>query len=208
MTRTKAAPAPAARGIQERIYVTQAETERLERDINLRRHIERYALARQFLSGRVLDAACGVGYGTWLCQKNPDVEAMLGIDIDAEAIGWANQHFATPKASFQCCAIDAFASPGFDTLLTIETIEHLAEPRMLSALADRIGATEVIVSFPLKKTTHYNKYHLWDFTEQDVLHIFDEFVRAACIDQNTDYLLLHLVRARKRAHAPKTYPKR
>ncbi len=199
---------PADRAIQERIYITQAETERLERDINLRRHIERYALARQFLSGKVLDAACGVGYGTYLCQKNPDVTEMLGIDIDADAIRWANEHFATPKARFQCCGIDSFATAGFDTLLTIETIEHLPDPQMLSAMADRVGVTEVVVSFPLKKTTHYNKFHMWDFTEQDVLHIFGEFVRAAIIDQNTDYLLMHLVRARKRRHPPKIFPKR
>lgn len=194
--------------VQERIYITHEETERLERDVNLRRHIERYALARQFLSGRVLDAACGVGYGTYLCQKNPDVDAMLGIDTDEEAIRWANEHFATAKASFRCTRIEEFAEPGFDALLTIETIEHLEEPKLLAALAERTGVSEVIVSFPLKKTTHYNKFHLWDFTEQDVMHIFDSFVRVACIDQNTDYLLMHLIRRRKRAFPAKIYPKR
>jgi 2-polyprenyl-3-methyl-5-hydroxy-6-metoxy-1,4-benzoquinol methylase len=194
--------------IQERIYITQAETEEIERDINLRRHIERYALARQFLSGKVLDAACGVGYGTFLCQKNPDVDAIVGIDVDEAAIRWANEHFATPKATFRCCGIDAFSTPGFDTLLTIETIEHLSDPERLAALVDRVGISEVIVSFPLKKTTHYNKFHLWDFTEQDVLHIFEDFVKAACVDQNTDYLLMHLVRARTRIHRPKIFAKR
>ena len=40
--------------------------------------------------------------------------------------------------------------------------------RLLNAFADRCGVREIVVSFPSKKTTHYNRHHHWDLTQQDV----------------------------------------
>lgn len=34
---------------------------------------------------------------------------------------------------------------------------------------------EIIISFPRKKTTHYNQYHLWDFTKEDMIRVFDGY---------------------------------
>lgn len=186
--------------VVERIELTREQTEALERDINLRRHVERYAAARQFLFGTVLDASCGVGYGSWLCQKNPDVDLVLGIDADPAAIEWARRHFATQKTRFECCRIEEFPARKVDVLLSLETVEHLERPEALAGLASRCEAGEVVVSFPLKKTTHYNPFHRWDLSAQDMLHMFDGYARAATIDQNSDYLLLHLVRLGPRHH--------
>ncbi|MDF1586304.1 class I SAM-dependent methyltransferase [Marinimicrococcus flavescens] len=191
--------------VVERIELTRTETEALERDINLRRHVERYATARQFLFGTVLDASCGVGYGSWLCQKNPDVDLVLGIDADPAAVAWARQHFTTQKTRFECCRIEDFPARKIDVLLSLETVEHLEHPEALAELAGRCAAEEVVVSFPQKKTTHYNGFHRWDLSAQDLLDMFTGFARTATIDQNSDYLLLHLVRLRPRHHAARRW---
>src|SRR6266403_4168752 len=51
-------------------------------------HWHRYAFARRFATGkRVLDAACGEGYGTALLSKV--ASAVVGVDIDAATVAHA-----------------------------------------------------------------------------------------------------------------------
>src|SRR4051812_28517968 len=53
-------------------------------------HWHRYAFARRFVSGRrVLDVACGEGYGTALLATG--ASEVIGVDIDESAIAHANQ---------------------------------------------------------------------------------------------------------------------
>ena len=72
--------------VRERIYMSRNKLQEIETDILNRRHVERYAMVRQWCKGSVLDISCGVGYGTFLISKNPDVTKICGVDIDQEAI--------------------------------------------------------------------------------------------------------------------------
>lgn len=194
--------------VSERIHLSRDATDVLEHELSLRRHVERYLMARQFLFGRVLDASCGVGYGSYLCQKNPDVSEVVGIDMDPTAIEWARANFHTGKARFLCQRLERFAETGFDCLLSLETIEHLDDPRSLAELAARTGVSEAIVSFPQKKTTHYNRFHRWDLTVQDIAVIFDGFAVVGQAEPDSDYVLMRLVRAARRLHPPRRWTSR
>ena len=56
-------------------------------------HIHRYAFAQAFVQGRrVLDAACGEGYGSALLAGCAD--SVVGVDISEEAVGHARQPVA------------------------------------------------------------------------------------------------------------------
>jgi 2-polyprenyl-3-methyl-5-hydroxy-6-metoxy-1,4-benzoquinol methylase len=48
--------------------------------------------------GRILDLACGVGYGTELLAAAVGVEEVLGVDIDPEAIAYARDRYPHPRA--------------------------------------------------------------------------------------------------------------
>ena len=171
----------------------------------LLRHIERYGLIRQFLYGTVLDCACGVGYGTYLCSQNPDVEMMIGIDIDEGAIGWAKKCFGSDKIIFEKCTIEDFSNPNIDILVSLETIEHLTDPRILVSLAERCNVKEILMSFPTKKTTHYNKFHYYDLTRQDIHDLFHKFVEIQSFNQANEFLILHLIRKEKQGTSKKRY---
>jgi 2-polyprenyl-3-methyl-5-hydroxy-6-metoxy-1,4-benzoquinol methylase len=59
----------------------------------------------------------------------------------------------------------------WDVSVCFETLEHLTNPQHLAeqvAKAKRL----VIVSVPTRPTKHFNKYHLHDFTVDDVLAMF------------------------------------
>lgn len=90
-------------------------------------HLARYHFAKAFVEGkRVLDIACGTGYGTKLLKDAGAVE-IVGVDIDNQAIEFANENYAGEGIKFLCDSVDTatFDSKYFDVVVTYETIEHL-----------------------------------------------------------------------------------
>jgi len=177
--------------VRERIYISQDDLNKIETDIQNRRHIERYALIRQWLWGDVIDVACGCGYGTNLASKNPDIKTITGADISADAIAWARKHFETNRCSFVNKGIDEFQKKA-DVLVSLETIEHLENPKILSDLADRCGVKEIFISYPSKKTTHYNKHHFHDFIDDEIIRIFTNYKLVDAIDLHREVRILKL----------------
>ena len=125
--------------VVQRIELSRQDAEAIERDILIRRHIERYAIVRQFAYGRTVDCACGVGYGTHLVAKNADVTKMYGVDNDEASIAHARREFGGDRIEFVHGEIDAVTLPDIDVLLSLETIEHLRDPRALHAFAQLLG---------------------------------------------------------------------
>jgi SAM-dependent methyltransferase len=93
-------------------------------------HLKRYEFARTLCSGAdVLDAGCGVGYGTaYLADAAAKV---VGVDVSKEAIAYAEEHYASPRTSFAVMDVTAlqFPAESFDVVCSFETLEHLREPR-------------------------------------------------------------------------------
>ena len=62
-------------------------------------HLKRYDFARPYCEGKVvLDAGCGVGYGTAhlaACARHA-----VGIDADADAVAYARRRYAAPNVEF------------------------------------------------------------------------------------------------------------
>lgn len=194
--------------IKERIKLNKKEVEEIENDILVKRHIERYAIIRQFVYGNVIDCACGVGYGTHILAKNQDVQKIYGIDIDNDSILHAKKEFETEKIKFINRDIKDFKVDNIDMMVSLETIEHLKNPKDLYHFANNNKITELIISFPSKKTTHYNPYHFWDLTTQDIMKIFaPEYVIINKFSYTFDTIFIHFVRNHRKMSLPKRYNK-
>tara|TARA_R110000823_G_scaffold241590_1_gene366253 strand:+ start:545 stop:1120 length:576 start_codon:yes stop_codon:yes gene_type:complete len=179
--------------VRERIYFNKSTLKDIEFDILNRRHIERYALIRQYLYGDVLDVSCGSGYGSYLVSNNPDINSVLGLDISKEGIDWAKDNFETEKVKFLQKRIEDHTSKA-DVLVSIETIEHLENPHILNDLAERCQVDQIIVSYPSKKTTHYNSFHFSDFIDDEIIRIFSNFKVVDVIDLHRECRILKLQR--------------
>ncbi len=108
-------------------------------------HVKRYELAKRYASGRVLDAACGCGYGSKILMEAANL--VVGVDASAQAIQWAEEHFHGPY--FIQASIESEPWSGkFETVVSLETIEHIKDPKpALEAFRSAcIGA--LIVSVP------------------------------------------------------------
>jgi SAM-dependent methyltransferase len=122
-------------------------------------HFERYEYAAGMLKGkRVLDCACGMGYGTDLMRRAG--VASYGVDIDPAAIELAQQRYGGRYA-----VDDIHTTPldGYDAVVSFETLEHVDNPVQI---IDRFAANipEIIASAPIRPTIHINHWHRSDFT--------------------------------------------
>lgn len=96
-------------------------------------HLRRYEFAAQMVSGHVIDAACGTGYGAYIMAKSPEVRAVLAIDISAEALAWGEEHFPHYKVAREQGDLEADVTPRWHAnyAVSFETLEHLQHPEKL-----------------------------------------------------------------------------
>lgn len=93
-------------------------------------HQQRYNFfAERYAGCNVLDAACGVGYGTQMIAE-AGARWAVGIDASATAVQYACAHFATPRTHFIQGDVERIPLPDqlFDIAISFETIEHLHNP--------------------------------------------------------------------------------
>lgn len=161
--------------VLERIYLTKDEFLNEENSNRYYEHLRRYAAVRRFCYGKTLDFACGCGYGSNLIAANPEVTQLVGIDINKEAVNWAKNEFGHKKINYVEADISEVNEP-FDTLVCLETIEHIKDISTVQLLVERCDVKNLIISFPDKKSTHFNSYHFHDFVKQDVIDLFTTHV--------------------------------
>ena len=132
-------------------------------------HLERYRVAAwNARPGLLLDMACGVGYGArLLAECRGDLHHVIGVDVSGAAIAVARAEYAHSRVAFVQADAMAYAAPGLcDTVVSLETIEHMAEPRRFvrQALRSLRAGGRFIASVPVTPSVDANPHHLHDFT--------------------------------------------
>lgn len=79
-------------------------------------------------------------------------------------------------------------------LISVETIEHIPETLVLPNFCDRNLINHVILTYPSKKTTHYNPFHFHDFKLQDILNIFSKFICYKHFNWEYEFDVVFLIR--------------
>lgn len=160
----------------ERIYPQQLDADNPDDRATLTLHMQRYDFAAAHLSGpRVLDMACGCGYGSArLAELHPELE-VTGVDIDPAAIAYAQANYQLPNLRYVCADAERFSSEvKFNSIVSLETIEHLPRPRALIANCVALLAPggRIIASVPTTPTLDGNPHHLHDFTARSFRALF------------------------------------
>ncbi|HEX7879263.1 MAG TPA: class I SAM-dependent methyltransferase [Candidatus Eisenbacteria bacterium] len=162
-------PAQAARATIERIDPHLIDTTKEGPRTTLDLHLARYEFAAGHAAGRrVLDCACGVGYGSALLKEKGQASEVLGVDIDQGAIRRAGEAYARPGVTFTCkSAYDLSTAEPFDMAVSLETIEHLPDPEGFLDILHRLTKPGAILvgSVPVTPSVDVNIHHLHDFTE-------------------------------------------
>jgi ubiquinone biosynthesis O-methyltransferase len=140
-------------------------------------HLRRYETAARYVTGkRVLDIACGAGYGSQMLGL-AGASAVVGVDVSAQTVQYAKKHYQTPTVEFICADAEQFeSSEQFDVIVSFETIEHLQYPdKFLDRLHSLLVPNgELLLSVPLGETRHVDRYHLHAFSQEDVFDLLEK----------------------------------
>jgi SAM-dependent methyltransferase len=135
-------------------------------------HLARYAWAAQFAPGkRVLDAACGLAYGTAILLA-AGAEEVVGIDLDADVIAKVSAA-AAPNSKFDVGDLRDLPYPDhkFDLVTCFESIEHVSDPEVvLDELHRVLHPTGLLVlSTPNRDVyTPGNPFHMRELTPNEL----------------------------------------
>jgi len=140
-------------------------------------HWHRYCVVLPAVVGkRVLDSACGEGYGSRLLASVAG--CVTGIDIDSASIQHASSRYGeqTNLRFVQgSCASLPLADNSVDVVISFETIEHIeAQDAMLAEFRRVLAADGIlIISSPNKPTYSgetgcINEYHVRELTRDEL----------------------------------------
>jgi 2-polyprenyl-3-methyl-5-hydroxy-6-metoxy-1,4-benzoquinol methylase len=165
-----------------------------------RRHLVVYEWIRARVGGlRVIDMACGEGYGSAVLAGA--AASVVGVDANPEAHDHARLRYTAPNVRFARDLVETFAEPA-DAVVFLQTIEHVRNPgevlEHFKALVAGSPSPLVVVSTPNLLTLapegaekSENPWHIKEYRA-------DEF-RALCTAHFASVEVYGLFHARKLA---------
>jgi SAM-dependent methyltransferase len=114
-----------------------------------RRHLAVYEwIGARVVGQRVLDMACGEGYGSEVLSRS--AASVVGVDANPEAFEHARLRYVRENLTFERSMVETFGEPGsFDAVVFLQTIEHVQDPvAVLRRFADLLapGGTAYITT--------------------------------------------------------------
>ncbi|MEO9945573.1 methyltransferase domain-containing protein [Paraglaciecola sp.] len=146
-------------------------------------HLNRYEFACHQIGkidedAKLLDLACGIGYGT-LMLANKTGAKVTGVDIEQAAITHAKQHFSNNKTDFICqdAKLLDIESSSKDVVVSFETIEHVDFDQQLLDIFFNVlkPGGRLICSTPNQDVMPYDKhkfaYHIKHYTNSELVKL-------------------------------------
>jgi O-antigen biosynthesis protein len=151
----------------------QLDTERNREHIH--QHLSRYEFVTSIVqSKKVLDVACGSGYGSNILKSN-GASSVVGVDISSESIEHAKQKYSGEGIRFQVGDAENLSDyRGCDIIISFETIEHLKHPEIFLKEVARslLPGGQFVVSTPVRERGTINdkpsnQYHRREWSEEE-----------------------------------------
>nr|HRC86310.1 class I SAM-dependent methyltransferase [Thermoanaerobaculia bacterium] len=177
----------------------------------LEHSLERYRKALPYVGGkRVLDIACGSGYGSRMLL-DAGAREVVGVDLSPEAVGYAEATYGCPGLRFVASDAMSFEGGGFDVITSFETLEHVPDPRLfLATLRSRLGPGGLLLlSASTVPTSDLYVFHLHDFDADELRRLVREAGLEICDElEQHDRFTPRQVRLALRLHTGSLPPSR
>ena len=136
----------------------------------LSEHVARYSFARTLKGSVVLDAACGVGYGTSILRSSGGRRVVVGVDISLDACQQARQDYGVCVISADVSALP-FKNDTFDLAVSFETIEHIPAPEKFLGELFRVCKPAGLLVLSTPNSLVYprgNPFHVREFDRREI----------------------------------------
>jgi SAM-dependent methyltransferase len=147
-------------------------------------HIARYRFATGFVRGkRVLDVACGEGYGASSLAK-AGASSVVGVDISDEVCEHARRKYGLDARTGDAAGIP-LPDRSVDVIVSFETIEHVPAPAAFLRECARVLVPEgvLIISTPNRPVysgdSKQNPFHRTEFDEDEFLSLLRSHFKTA-----------------------------
>lgn len=145
-------------------------------------HRKRYEFAAQYLtkSDKVLDAACGVGYGSRILSEVCSM--VTGIDVSEEAISFSNKHYVSHNIRYHVMDLKDIPSleGKYNAIVSFETFEHINFTSDFMSNVSQLLEDDglFIVSTPSQSSLPFSQerfpYHIKHYTHDEMVTHFNE----------------------------------
>ena len=143
-------------------------------EASLQEHLARYRFAKERARGRVLDVACGTGYGTAMLGA-------VGVDLSLPALRYAAARY--PARYVAADAANLGFKRAFETVVSFETLEHVPDPAAFVAECARVlrPGGSFIVSTPNRELWSprsprpCQRHHVREFNRGEFLSVLRPF---------------------------------
>ncbi len=163
-----------------------------------RRHLAVYEwIGARVIGGRVVDMACGEGYGSEVLSRS--AARVVGVDANPDAHEHARLRYGRQNLSFERGLVETHGEAGaFDAVVFLQTIEHVHDPvavlgHFRSLLAPGgvayISTPNLLTLAPPGAAKSDNPWHLREYRAPEF--------EALCRTTFPDVALLGLFHARK-----------
>lgn len=135
-------------------------------------HAARYSFGTEYVAGqRVLDIACGTGYGMRILSST----ARIVIGVDRDIVAARSARDAGPVVVANGSALP-FRTSAFDVVTSFETLEHLEERAPFLAELTRVLVPrgQLVLSTPNARYTRpvngrpRNPFHVFEYTPEEL----------------------------------------
>jgi len=165
--------------ISKQMVIERLLPNTIEWDLYHGNHIFRYMFANNLLkktkAQKILDAACGVGYGAKYLAETNNIE-LIAIDKSYNALDVARKFFNDPHITYiqdDCHFMDQSLSHApFDLIVSFETLEHLPRPKdFLDNCYKALNkGGHLVISTPNAEVTSPTGVVDWEFHEKEYTH--------------------------------------
>ncbi|MUG89181.1 glycosyltransferase [Paenibacillus timonensis] len=150
-------------------------------------HLQRYEMLREIVKGkRVLDAACGEGYGSFILSQH--AFSVTGIDVSSESIANAQSKYKNIQLDYIVASIERlpFDDGSFDIVVSFETLEHVDEAiqqRFMSEVRRVLSPDgALIISTPNKKyysdlSDYHNEFHIKELYKDEFKQLLHQYFK-------------------------------
>jgi 2-polyprenyl-3-methyl-5-hydroxy-6-metoxy-1,4-benzoquinol methylase len=141
-----------------------------------RRHLVVYEWIGARAAGRrVIDMACGEGYGAEVLWRS--AASVVGVDANPEAHEHARQRYRRQNLAFERGLVESYGEPGsYDAVVFLQTIEHVEDPpAVLAHLRELlapggvayISTPNVLTLAPPGQAKSDNPWHLREYRPEE-----------------------------------------